>query len=280
MNNANDVKITVQLVSMTGTLKFWNEKKKYGVVVTTTGDVFFHASKTSGKLVDLLKEDAVITMDVMTEFKNDQYLRTAMAVTNVTLPEIRTVWTSVATWNETRCSATVHLGDLDLIGLTAFISKAVIQKSTVLPGVGMPMRAQIKKTPQGWNVIAYESDESVAADYKVYMAEMLARVEALKSSESVAIAEVTQVEACATAAKSKRAKVTSNHGALADVIQKQVAQLPEGAHLGPIGDQLQQHFLLQHLAELQTAVTELTDNLIKTLSIELAVDQKLRGFQD
>jgi cold shock CspA family protein len=179
----------VKPVSMTGLLKFWNDQKKFGIVSTSAGDVFVHESKTHGMLEDMRKGDAVIALDVKTEFKDEKFKRSATAVTSVTLPAIRTVWAAVKIFNEEFGSAVVHLGELDLLDLTAFLPKKVIQQSTVLPGVGMPMRAVIKETAQGWDVLSYESDEQVAADYKVYMAEMLARIDAQQQAAEVVSTE-------------------------------------------------------------------------------------------
>ncbi len=168
----------IKAVPMTGTLKFWHDAKGFGIVSTEAGDVLVHVTKAGDWLEPMKSDGAKIDILVTTKYEDGGYKRSATTVVNVVLPEVRTVWASVKTFSVERCSATVFLGEVDLLDQTAFIPKAVIQGSAIVPGVGMPMRATIIRTPQGWDVQSYESDEKVAAAYKVYMADMLARVEA------------------------------------------------------------------------------------------------------
>lgn len=179
----------IKAVPMTGNLKFWNDAKGFGIVTTAAGDVLVHVTKAGDWLEPMKADGAAISMLVTTKYEDGGYKRSVTAVTCVTLPEVRTAWASVKTFNAERCSATVFLGEVDLLGQTAFIPKSVILGSAVVPGVGMPMRATIVCTPQGWDVQSFESDEKIAGAYKVYMADMLARVEA----EQANVAKVPDV---------------------------------------------------------------------------------------
>jgi cold shock CspA family protein len=218
----------VKAVPMTGTLKFWHNAKGFGIVTTAAGDVLVHVTKAGDWLEPMKADGAKIDILVTTKYEDGGYKRSATAVTNVTLPEVRTVWASVKTFNAERCSATVFLGELDLLGQTAFIPKSVIQGSAIVPGVGMPMRATIVRTTPGWDVRSYESNEKVAADYDVYMANMRARVEAEQSAVIVAPA----VEKVAQKKRVRQSQLPKDGDALKQILAHAASQ-----HVGnPLAD--------------------------------------------
>jgi cold shock CspA family protein len=177
--------------TLEGTLKFWNKDKGFGFVVTSQGDAFVHVSATLDHLNDMQKEGAVITIEAGNKFVKDKFQLTATAVVKVVLPEVRVVWACVRTFNEERMSATVNLGETDLLEQTAFVPRRVIEQSGVIPGVGMPMRAQIKSTKVGWDVESFATGPAILAQYKQYLDEMieLARQVEANAAVDVAVAE-------------------------------------------------------------------------------------------
>ncbi len=181
------------VVTMTGVLKFWNEAKGFGFVATPHGDVFVHVTVVKDKKAAFLTDGANITLFVMTEQKGERVQRTATRVVDIVLPAVpeeRTVWAVVKTFNPDLGSATVFLGEIDLLDQTAFIPRSVMQQSSAFPGVGMPLRAVVKHTPQGWDVLSYESGDEVSSQCYAYMAEQLKRVEQLRVEELAAAAKV------------------------------------------------------------------------------------------
>ena len=168
-----------------GPLKFWNKDKGFGFVVTPKGDVFVHVTAAGDHLDDMRKEGAVITLEAGDKFVKDKFQLTATAVVKVTLLEERIVWASVRTFNEERMTATVYLGAIDLMALTAFVPRIVIEKSTVIPGVGMPMRAKITHTKDGWDVDSFETGPDILVEYNQYMEDLVRRGPEVEAAAAV-----------------------------------------------------------------------------------------------
>lgn len=180
--------------TLEGDLKFWSKDKGFGFVVTPEGDAFVHASIVGEHLPDMQKEGAVISLEAVKKFEEGKFRLTATAVLKVTLPEVRTVWACVRTYNEEKRIGTVNLGEIDLLEQTAFVPRKVIEQSGFVPGIGMPMLARIKLTKAGWDVVSFDTGPDILVEYRKYMDEMTKLAKQAEATAATAAADTAVAE--------------------------------------------------------------------------------------
>ena len=152
-------------VNIIGTVKFFDQAKGFGIIVTKLGDVFIHVSKASGKQAELVA-DAEVRVDFFTTYKDGQYKHAATALLSVkALPAPVEVLDVVKFYSSEKNFGFIHCGGAGFSKDEAILRGNVANRAGIVPGKGMPVRAIVVEEPKGPVVISFQWGPQVEADY-------------------------------------------------------------------------------------------------------------------
>lgn len=153
-------------VNVAGVVKFFNNTKAFGIIVTKDADVFIHVTKCAGRQAELV-EGAEVRIDYLTTYKEGQYKHAVTTLISVKAPEPveeTVILSTVAFYNSEKGFGGVHCGDT-FSKPTAHLQGKVCREAGIEPGRGMPLRAVVIEGPQGPLVTSFQWGMQVEADY-------------------------------------------------------------------------------------------------------------------
>jgi len=145
----------------TGYVKWYDEKKGFGFIDSDVGDVFLHRTVV-GNFLDQLSPDAAVKFEFITEYKNGNYRRTVTNLLSVVQLETVEVLTTVKHYNSAKNYGFLHTE----LGRDAFLHGSVCKAAGIIPGEGLPVRAQVEKRRDKLTVTSFVWGPEVEEAYR------------------------------------------------------------------------------------------------------------------
>ena len=160
-------------VNVSGTVKFFDRVKNFGIIVTKTGDVFIHASKCGGKQSELVAGTEV-NIDFTSAFKDGKVQHTATSLLSVKAPPAPVeVLDVVKFYNEKKGFGFLFCGGAGFSKNDAFLAAHVAKKAQpweIIPGEGLIVRALVIEKDGRPEVISFEWGPEVEVAYSAKLA--------------------------------------------------------------------------------------------------------------
>ncbi len=159
-------------INIAGTVKFFDQKKGFGIITTKQGGVFIHVSRCGGKQAELTA-GAEVRIDYTTAYKDGAYKHSATALLSIKPPPAPVeVLDLVKFYSEEK-----GYGFLSCVGAAfskddAFISSQVVKSARITPGKGMPMLAMVLEKNGRPEVVSFKWGPEVEAAYTAKMGEL------------------------------------------------------------------------------------------------------------
>ena len=170
--------MTATNVNVAGTVKFFDQSKGFGIILTKTGDVFIHATRCGSKQADLVAGTEV-RIDYTTAYKDGVYKHTATALLSVKAPPTPVEVLDVFKFYDTagkKGDSRKNFGfilcpEAGFEKKEAFVSRKVAEVDAgVIPGKGMPVRALVIEKNGRPEVVSFEWGPEVEAAYSAKLA--------------------------------------------------------------------------------------------------------------
>lgn len=184
--------MTATNVDVSGKIKFFNQEKGFGIIVTKLGDVFIHVTKTGGKQ-DELVPDAEVRIDFTSAFKDGEVKHAATALLSVKAPPAPIeVLDKVKFYNKDKNFGFIFCAGHGFSKGEAILRGKVVNEAKpwkIDPDKGMAVRAMVIQKSKGPEVVSYEWGPEVDAAYAAKLKGQKAAKAKVEAAPEVASSE-------------------------------------------------------------------------------------------
>lgn len=164
--------MTATNVNVHGVVKFFDQKKGFGIITTKQHAVYIHASKAGGKQAQLVT-GAEVRIDYITAYKDGEYKHSATALLSVKAPPAPVeVLDVVKFYNPAKNFGFILCGGAEFSKGEAILRGHVAKQAGIIPGKGMPVRAMVVQKPEGPEVVSFEWGPEIEAAYAAKLGEL------------------------------------------------------------------------------------------------------------